>query len=779
VMKKIFVFTVCIVMSITSIYAVFDDDGLSPKGKALGNAYYAEADGVTSLHYNPAGIIPMEAAIVQQLEIVPFIWGSPNLALDDSSMQNIGFSAVAPLPGSIVKLLPPALKNSGIGLQYQQFSLNHQANDFKWSEGSFTATFCKSFPRFTSPVNIGISVDVLNNGFVSENNDVTANTYISEKKASGVAIDVGAILQFPTFPIIYDILKSKKRNQSLLRMMQLGLVVDNIVNPNMSLNTDDKEKWQKNATRLRRNTKIGLAFKFISLGFITRPTLLFGISSQQKIKGDPELKGSTKTGDNQKANTQIRFGTDFAIEIAGGANSLSTLSIRLGYETGATGLRSFKPGLGYEYSVYGGHSMGVDLVMNTLSQIQGELGFSAAAFYKYSLPQSYFIQNKEERLEKKSVQQAEREEYRALRKGDTTGGRGHKAEKRSKTKVTESDLLDFSYMNQAAELERPEVIYPDDLTMKEGEYIELRDERNQKIEALALQYAALTETWSTEAKTETQNAQREIRQLQGDIDWNMKRYKKTTGEEQAQYGDVIMGYNTQQIEYADTANQFVNDIKVRIDALSEELRRKTADVNKAFDKDTKKLKSKEVREDLPESQPIISIDDAISQVAIPATIPVPEKLDVATGTKSEEVMTDDGISEDVSAAEIDTTGGDNAELIADHNHMVKGLSKDLAKDVSSVQKTLDKQQKAIDKLMKKYEKASPEDSGALVDEIKNINQQQITVAEGLNSRLAEARKTVQESYTATGNAADAVTADALPADIVVPEVISIEPKPQE
>ncbi len=389
--KSIFVVLLCL-GTINFIYGAYDEPLSTTRGRAMGNAIFADFDAVNSMSYNPACI-----AYARNIESY-FAWDTPYLGLNDESMINtINFNLVIPFWNRFNIPPDPFLtKDAAIGVGVKRLSvygvdIDGVSKEF-YHEGLYSIVYAKSLnnllkgarlacgARFNFyDIGVGNVIDVENN----ENFGGKLNNY-------SFGLDLGATYYFSDAIV-------------------LGFAYKNLISPNISILPEGNETLPPEIS-LGGNIYLG-----DFLGFFKKSNLGFGTVIYGR---DPN--------DNRQSDMSWRIGYEFRQLTASQLFKGSTykgelLAIRLGfnyeakkvgdefdlYITKLKGIMNFSAGLGFSYVISYSHLISIDYTF--------EYGINMGAFrhiasltYKYLLPDSAFVYKEELKKEKEFEELIER-----------------------------------------------------------------------------------------------------------------------------------------------------------------------------------------------------------------------------------------------------------------------------------------------------------------------------------------------------------------------------------
>ncbi|MGC8764430.1 MAG: conjugal transfer protein TraF [Brevinematia bacterium] len=374
------------------LFGAYDEPVTTTRGRAMGNAIFADFDSVNSMSYNPACI-----AYARSLETY-FAWDTPYLGLNDESMINtINFNLVIPFWNSFT--IPPdpfVTKDAALGIGVKRLSvygvdIDGVSKEF-YHEGLYSLVYAKNLnnlfkgarlaagARFNLyDIGVGNVIDVENN----ENFGGKLNTY-------SFGLDLGVTYYF---------------SDSIV----LGFAYKNLISPNISILPEGNETLPSEMS-LGGNINLGDVF-----GFFKKSTLGFGTVIYGR-----------DANDNRQSDMSWRLGYEFkqltASQLFKDSNYKGELlSVRLGfnyeakkvgdefdiYITKLKGIMNFSAGLGFNYVISYSHLISIDYTF--------EYGINMGAFrhiasltYKYLLPDSAFVYKEELKKEKEFEELIER-----------------------------------------------------------------------------------------------------------------------------------------------------------------------------------------------------------------------------------------------------------------------------------------------------------------------------------------------------------------------------------
>lgn len=340
-MKKILIFGVILIFT-NFLYSAFEDLGKDSRAKGMGNAFYAEPAGVSSIYYNPAG-----TAFSKSIEILG-TFEIPYAGFETLKMN--AFNGAVLFPFTHHFKYEPVFKNAVISAAFNNFSLDYlnseydSSDDLNYYERNITINLSKDLldilgqgTRFA----FGFNFDIYLRG-IGANIDTTGNNsyFKNDFKSAGFGMDLG---------FIYFL------NMNMI----LGVAIDNIIEPNVAFNKDVAKEI------IERTTKLGLSWKTDKLWKFKYVTIAGGVSFE-----------------NLKSNVwEYRLGYEFW-EFG------KILGIRLGYEFSDQGMNSISFGLSgdkiFKINNQIRISYSFQMPIGTVRNSYGTHSFSIV--YKYSMP---------------------------------------------------------------------------------------------------------------------------------------------------------------------------------------------------------------------------------------------------------------------------------------------------------------------------------------------------------------------------------------------------------
>jgi len=395
-MKKILILGIILIFANFS-YASFEDLGRDARAKGMANAFYGEPAGVSSISYNPAG-----TAFSKKIEVMG-TFGLPYAGFDALNFQTFNGAFIIPFTHHFKSEL--LFKNTVIGVAFNNFSLKYDNSeydsndDLSYYERKITLNLSKDLlnllgrgTRFA----FGFNFDLYLKG-VGENIDTAGNSsyFAQGLDTSGFGIDLG----FMYF---------------LNMNMILGVVIDNLIEPNVAFNKDLSEDIVK------RNTKLGLSWKSDKLWKFKYATIAGGVSFE-------DLKSDV---------WEYRLGFEFW-------EFKKVLGIRTGYEFSDEGMSNLSFGLTGKKVFKSRHEIRVNysfaLPLGTIRGSYGTHTFSLV--YKYSMPAYKFefddrkrrdMIDKLEEAKQKQLENLKKEEELKKKEKQKTEKMGAKAEEEAK-----------------------------------------------------------------------------------------------------------------------------------------------------------------------------------------------------------------------------------------------------------------------------------------------------------------------------------------------------------
>lgn len=386
-MKRIMGAIVILMGVMTYSYGAFEDVGLTARGRALGNAIFADFDGINSMNYNPANLAQLRS--VQTY----LSWDTPYTGLNDSSSIN-SFNASLAIPFWNAFTIGPDYiftKRAAFAFSFHRMGvgatdLDGTETEF-YHEGVYSFYYAKDLNDVISKgakISAGLKFSVYDIG-VGNTVDVQNNPDITKQGNISIGLDLG---------LTYDFSDT----------IHIGLSYLNLVAPNISILEGGKDT-------LPSELHFGVNWDIGDVLWVLKKSKLgFGLVSY----------GRDAT-DNRQAEMSWNLGYEFHQLTAGEMFKDSPykgeiLAIRLGasyladkkgdvlnlYILQMQGTYNVTAGIGFTYAFGNQHQLTLDYTieyainMNTLQHV-------VALSYNLLLPASSFIY-REEALKLKQVE---------------------------------------------------------------------------------------------------------------------------------------------------------------------------------------------------------------------------------------------------------------------------------------------------------------------------------------------------------------------------------------
>lgn len=364
-MKKT-AFIILLILGINTLEASFEDIGRDARARGMGNAFYGEPAGVSSMYYNPAG-----TPYARKIELMG-TFGMPYLGFEYLKFSTFNGAFIFPFThhfGSrlFFKDAVIGFGMNNLGIQYENSTYDDDDN-IDYYERMFTINYARDLldllglgTRFS----FGLNFDIYTKG-LEANMDTEANSvyFAGGLSAKGFGIDLGFMF-FLNFNMI------------------LGVVIDNILEPNVAFNkeiTDDP---------IDRNVKLGLSYRRDKLWIFKYATIAGGVSFEN-LKSDV---------------WEYRLGFEFW-EFG------RVLGVRMGWEFSDEGMNNLCAGLSGVKAFTSGHEIGVNyafvLPLATIRASYGSHTFSLV--YRYRLP-DYQLEF-DDKVRRRMIQKIEEEKMK-------------------------------------------------------------------------------------------------------------------------------------------------------------------------------------------------------------------------------------------------------------------------------------------------------------------------------------------------------------------------------
>jgi len=343
-MKKIII-VISFFVSI-SLYGAFEDSGKDMHAKAMGNAFYAEPGGVSSMQYNPAG-----TAFTKSLEVLGN-FAMPYVGYTTLNMTKFDGALVFPLTYHFH--YEKIFKDMNIGLGFNNFSLFYENgkaysdDNLNYYERLLTINLSKDFKSLLGPetrLAVGGNFDLYFRGLKSNIDTEAMSAYfVNGLSTMGFGMDLGALLYL---------------NSSMI----FGVVFDDVVPPNVSFNKDVSKE------RLKLHTKLGFSWKQPSLWKFKHVTIAGGVGFYNLKSNDWDYHVGFEDWEFNKM-----------------------LGIRLGYELSDHGMSDLTFGLGWKKAFNSHHNMEINYAfLMPIATLSGTWGtHSISVIYRFVMPKYLF-----------------------------------------------------------------------------------------------------------------------------------------------------------------------------------------------------------------------------------------------------------------------------------------------------------------------------------------------------------------------------------------------------
>ena len=363
-------------------YAAFEDTGTTARGRAMGNAIFADFDAVNSMSYNPATI--SMARSIQSY----FAWDTPYWGLnDETGINTVNFNLVVPFWNRFT--IPPdpfVTKRAALGISVHRLAVGGTDVDGSsvefYHEGIYSLTYAKDLNDALkgAKLSAGVKASLYDIG-VGKTIDVQNNDNFSGKLGNmSFGLDVG---------MTYDFSEA----------IHLGLVYKNLVQPNISIMPDGKDY-------LPAELRFGGNVDFGDLFFLKKSKVGFGIVTYgrdpsdnrqsdmewdlgyefRQLTAEELIKGSAFKGEM----LAVRVGGSYMAKKVGDEMNLGIVKLK--------GVVNLTAGLGFTYVFNLAHQVNVDYTFEYGINM-GAIQHSVALTYRYLLPNSAFAYRDETRKE--------------------------------------------------------------------------------------------------------------------------------------------------------------------------------------------------------------------------------------------------------------------------------------------------------------------------------------------------------------------------------------------
>jgi hypothetical protein len=360
-------------------FGAFEDVGVTARGKSLGNAIFADFDGVTTMNYNPANLAQLRS-------IQTYIsWFTPYTTFNDgSSMNTFNVNFAIPFWNSFT-IQPDNIftKRAALGFSFYRMGVGGVDSDGSevefYHEGVYSFYYAKDLNDVLSKgakISAGFKFSVYDIG-VGNTLDVQNNPEFTRQGNFSVGLDLG---------VTYDFSET----------IHIGLAYLNVISPNISIMPDGKDT-------LPSELHFGVNWEIGDLLWVLKKSKLgFGIVSISRDSTDNrqaemdwnlgyEFKQLT-AGDLFKDSVfkgemlAFRFGASYKANKIGQSVDLGIVQLQGSFDLSG--------GIGFTYAFGGQHQIVLDYCFE-YSVNMGALQHLVALSYNFLLPSSSFVYREE------------------------------------------------------------------------------------------------------------------------------------------------------------------------------------------------------------------------------------------------------------------------------------------------------------------------------------------------------------------------------------------------
>ncbi len=380
-MKKIIII---LILVSGVVFGAYEDPLVSTRGKAMGNAIFADFDAVNAMNYNPACI-----SYAKNIETY-FAWDTPYLGLNDESMINtINFNFVIPFWNRFtIGPDPFVTKDAAIGIAVKRLSvvamdIDDTSKEF-YHEGLYSLIYAKNLNNLLKGARLaaGARFNLYDIG-VGNVIDVENNPAFGGKLSTlSFGLDVGVTYYFSD-----DIV--------------LGLAYKNLIAPNVSILPEGKDILPSELS-LGGNIYLGDLLKFFKKSNLGVGVVIFGRDAEDNRQSDmawrvgyefKQLTASQIIKDSKFKDEMLAIRLGFSYEAKKVGDEFEFIFMKL------KGIMNFSVGLGFNYVISYSHLLGIDYAFEYGINM-GSFRHNVSMTYKYLLPESAFAYKEELKKEK-------------------------------------------------------------------------------------------------------------------------------------------------------------------------------------------------------------------------------------------------------------------------------------------------------------------------------------------------------------------------------------------
>ncbi len=360
-------------------HAAFEDIGGSTRGRAMGNAIFADFDGAATMMYNPANL-----ALLRSIQTY-LSWDTPYTGLNDQSGINT-FNVNFCIPFWNSFTIPPDnffTKRAALGLSFHRLGVGGVDVDGTetefYHEGVYSLYYAKDLHDVISKgakLALGFRFALYDIG-VGNTVDVQANEAFTQLGRLSFGMDIGATYDFS-------------------ETIHLGLAYRNLISPNISIMPDGTDT-------LPSELSFGVNWELGNLLIFKKSHLGFGIVAYGRDATDnrqAEMAWNLGYEFRQLTASELFKGNTFAGEM---------LAVRMGFSYQAKkigdtldlwilqlqGSFGVSGGIGFNYVFNQQHQLVLDYAIE-YGLNSGALKHTVALMYNLLLPGSSFIYREEQ-----------------------------------------------------------------------------------------------------------------------------------------------------------------------------------------------------------------------------------------------------------------------------------------------------------------------------------------------------------------------------------------------
>lgn len=370
-------------LTASRLYSAFEDTGVTARAKAMGDALFADFDGVNSMNNNPATI-----AMTRSIQTYA-AWDTPYAGLnDETGINTINFSVVVPFWNRFT--IPPDpffSKRAALGVSIHRLSVGGPDVDSTsvefYHEGIYSLIYAKDLNDVISKgarMSAGVKMSLYDIG-VGNSLDVQNNENFTRLGNISFGLDLG---------LTYDFSES----------IRLGIAYKNLLAPNVSIMPDGQDILPTEL-RIGGNWDIGDIFYVLKKSKLGVGMISYGRDANDNRQSDSSwnvgfefkqltaedlIKGSPFKGEM----LAVRLGAVYEAKKVGD-------ELDLGF-TKMKGIFNITGGLGFNYVFNQSHQVNVDYSVE-FGLNMGAVRHVVGLTYRFLFPNSAFAYREEARKE--------------------------------------------------------------------------------------------------------------------------------------------------------------------------------------------------------------------------------------------------------------------------------------------------------------------------------------------------------------------------------------------